>query len=110
MAGGIFVNQPFHPNLKCLVFAFILMIAYWSLPQKNPFLLPLIFVIAYVGMAWYDHIYNCDMKMYSGKYSGIVTSPLKPQRRTDETDEEKDYHHKYETCWSLAKLNPTNPK
>ena len=90
MAGGIFVEQPFHPNPKCLVFAGALMLAYWMLPQKNPFLLPLIFVIAYVAMAWYDHLYNCDMKMYSGKHSGILTSPMKPQRREEDKEDKED--------------------
>ena len=89
MAGGIFVNQPFHPNIKCIVFSVALMISYWMLPQKNPFMLPLIFVVAYVSMAWYDHLYNCDMKMYGGKYGGYLSSPFKPQRRTEDKSEEK---------------------
>ncbi len=85
MAGGIFVNQPFHPNIKCIVFSIVLMISYWFLPKSNPFMLPLIFVIAYVSMAWYDHMYNCDMKMYGGKYGGYLSSPFKPQRRGGNT-------------------------
>tara|TARA_B110000259_G_scaffold188118_1_gene245057 strand:+ start:1832 stop:2548 length:717 start_codon:yes stop_codon:yes gene_type:complete len=88
MAGGIFVNQPFHPNIKCIVFSIILMLGYWTLPKKNPFMLPLIFVIAYVSMAWYDHMYDCDMKMYGGKYGGYLSSPFKPQRR--ENNEKND--------------------
>ena len=90
MAGGIFVNQPFHPNPKCIVFSLALMISYWLLPQKNPFMLPLIFVIAYVSMAWYDYMYNCDMKMYGGKYGGYLSAPFKPQRRTEENKDNKD--------------------
>ena len=90
MAGGIFVDQPFHPNPKCIVLSIILMIAYWTLPQKNPFMLPLIFVVAYVSMAWYDHMYNCDMKMYGGKYGGYLSSPFKPQRRTETQDKTLD--------------------
>ena len=62
MAGGIFVDQPFHANPKCIIFSVVLMIAYWTLPKKNPFMLPLIFVFAYVSMAWYDYLYNCDLK------------------------------------------------
>jgi len=91
MAGGIFVDQPFHPNPKCIVFSLALMISYWMLPQKNPFMLPLIFVVAYVSMAWYDYMYNCDMKMYGGKYGGYLSSPFKPQRREEgETKDTKD--------------------
>jgi hypothetical protein len=83
MAGGVFVDQPFHANPKCIAFSLVLMLAYWYLPKRNPFLLPLIFVVAYVAMAWYDHLYDCDMKMYGGKYGGILSAPWKPQRRKD---------------------------
>ena len=114
MAGGIFVDQPFHPNPKCLIFAFALMLAYWALPQRNPFLLPLIFVIAYVSMAWYDHMYNCDMKMYSGKYSGILTSPMKPQHREENKENKdkdllKDQEKKYRQKVNLLHILAINP-
>ena len=82
MAGGVFVDQPFHPNPKCIVFSLVLILAYWYLPQRNPFLLPLIFVVGYVAMAWYDHLYDCEMKLYGAKYGGILSAPWKPQRRT----------------------------
>lgn len=83
MAGGIFVDQPFHPNPKCIVFAAALMISYWFLPNRNPFLLPLIFIVGYIAMAWYDHLYNCDSKLYSGTAIGPNTIDTwgKPQRR-----------------------------
>lgn len=89
MAGGVFVDQPFHPNPKCIVFSLVLMLAYWYLPQRNPFMLPLIFVVAYVAMAWYDHLYDCDMKMYGAKYGGILSAPWKPQRRTEPSEGKK---------------------
>lgn len=66
MAGGIFVNQPFHFNPKCVIFGIILMVAYYFLPPKELILLPLIFIVGYIAMAWYDHIYNCDTKLHSG--------------------------------------------
>tara|TARA_Y100000591_G_C21800355_1_gene681704 strand:- start:904 stop:1617 length:714 start_codon:yes stop_codon:yes gene_type:complete len=93
MAGGIFVDQPFHPNLKCIIFSIALMLAYWMLPQKNPFMLPLIFVVAYVSMAWYDYMYNCDMKMYGGKYGGYLSSPFKPQRR-EQNEQQNEQQNK----------------
>jgi len=96
MAGGIFVDQPFHPNPKCIVFSLSLMIAYWFMPKKNPFMLPLIFVIAYVSMAWYDHLYNCDMQMYGGKYGGYLSSPFKPQRRTEKNNSSESEENFYE--------------
>jgi len=84
MAGGIFVDQPFHPNPKCLLFSAVIMALYWFSPaRKNAYLLPVIFILSYVAMAWYDYMYNCDLIMYSGNYSGMFTSPFKPQLRRE---------------------------
>ena len=90
MAGGIFVDQPFHPNPKCIVFGSLLMIAYWFLPaNKNIFMLPVIFVIAYIAMAWYDEMYNCNQTMLSGKYIGLNTfdAIFKPQKRSEKVSD-----------------------
>jgi len=92
MAGGIFVDQPYHPNPKCLLFAAIIMMIYWFAPaDKNPYLLPVIFVISYVAMAWYDYIYKCDITMYSGYNIGPNTldAIFKPQLRQREHPETK---------------------
>ena len=104
MAGGIFVDQPYHPNPKCLLFSAIVMALYWFLPtNKNPLMLFLIFILSYVAMAWYDYKYNCDTKMYSGKNLGVNTldSIFKPQRRNEDIDkknfsenQEKEYLHR----------------
>lgn len=89
MAGGIFTDRPFEPNIKCIIFSVIMILAYLYIsPEPNYALLPLIFIFAYVGMAWYDYLYRCDVKMYSGKY-GIAAagdSIFKPQRREGEPD------------------------
>jgi len=88
MAGGIFVDQPFHANPKCIFFATIMMMTYWFSPvTKNGYLLPVIFVISYVGMAWYDYKYNCDI-MYSGNSLGpnTIDAIFKPQYRNKESD------------------------
>jgi len=93
MAGGIFVDQPYHPNPKCLVFSFTIMILYWFSPcEKNSWLLPVLFVISYVAMAWYDYIYNCDLIMFSGKAPGANTldAIFKPQRRNDSKTDKKN--------------------
>ncbi len=66
MAGGIFVDQPFHFNPKCVIFGIILMVSYYFLPSRELILLPLIFIVGYIAMAWYDHLYNCDIKLHSG--------------------------------------------
>jgi len=89
MAGGIFKDRPFHPNWKCIVFGVALMAGYWWLPHKNPFMLPVIFIVGYIAMAWYDFMYECKDKMYSG------TNPVdflggswgKPQRRKEVTSD-----------------------
>ena len=90
MAGGIFVDQPFHLNPKCLLFSAMVMSYYWFSPgKKNVYLLPVIFIISYVGMAWYDYRYNCDIKMYSGSKTLGINSVFKPQRRDEEPSKDK---------------------
>jgi len=84
MAGGIFKNQPFVFNLKCVVFASVLIIAYWTAPKQNVYMLPIIFIVSYVGMAWYDYLYDCEQKLYSGQGYGasLLSSIFKPQSRS----------------------------
>ena len=92
MAGGIFVDQPYHPNPKCLLFSVVMIASYWfTSSNKNYYLLPVIFVISYVAMAWYDYMYNCDLIMYSGTAIGpnTIDAIFKPQRR-DEIHEGKN--------------------
>jgi hypothetical protein len=84
MAGGIFVNQPFYPNPKCLLFSGALMAGYWFLPYRNALLLPVLFVVSYIAMAWYDYFYECSSPLFSGSADlGLSTldSWGKPQRR-----------------------------
>jgi hypothetical protein len=102
MTGGIFTEHPFYPNPKCVLFSTSLMAFYWYLPAtKNVFMLPIIFIISYIAMAWYDYIYDCNIVMRSGSYIGPNTfdSIFKPQRRNEETtydvklspNQEKEY-------------------
>lgn len=89
-SGGIYVNTPTHFNTKCVIFGGVLATGYWFLPsKKNPFILPVIFTCAYIVMAWYDKLYNCEEQLYSGSSSwgaAILDSIFKPQRRdSDET-------------------------
>ena len=104
MAGGIFVDQPYHPNPKCLLFSAIIMAIYWFSPtDKNPFLLPVMFIISYIAMAWYDYMYDCDSIMYSGNALGpnTIDAIFKPQHRNKKSDkknlaqnQEKEYLHR----------------
>lgn len=111
MAGGVFKNQAFHPNPKCIVFSLVLMLAYWHMPKRNPFLLPLIFVVAYVAMAWYDHLYDCELKLYGAKWGGYLSGPWKPQRRTAPASNDllKDQEGKYRQKVNLFHILVANP-
>ena len=86
MAGGIFVDQPFHMNPKCVFYSGVMMTLYWFFYKKpNIYLLPVIFVISYVSMAWYDYQFNCDI-MYSGSAIGpnTIDAIFKPQHRGED--------------------------
>jgi hypothetical protein len=94
MAGGIFADQPFVVNIKCIIISILLMIFYWILPHKNPFMLPIIFITGYIAVAWYDYLYKCNITMYSGTSPvGMATLDAwgKPQRRfEDKQNDERD--------------------
>ncbi len=85
MAGGIFTDRPFEANPKCIVIAATAAAAYWWLPHGNALLLPVIFIVVYILLAWYDYLYNCDTKLYSGQYGPVswIDSIFKPQRLDD---------------------------
>ena len=63
MAGGIYSDQPFNLNLKCIVFGGTLVASYWILPCRYDdykfYTSGAMFVAAYVGMAQYDNAYGC---------------------------------------------------
>lgn len=90
MAGGIF-GRPFVFNEKCIVFALLCMILFLYKPTFNNtyflyFTLFIIFVVAYVGMAWYDYYFNCDLvALRRGKHS--FTGLFKPPAHVPETQE-----------------------
>ena len=87
MAGGIFVDQPFHFNLKCVVFGGVLAAGYWAtaVSGRAPSLIMVaaIMISAYIALAWYDHIYRCDpsKRLLTGRNGivGYVDSIFKPQ-------------------------------
>lgn len=63
MAGGLF-GKPFVLNIKCIVFSLICMMLFLYKPSFKYTgslyaTLFLIFVLAYVAMAWYDYYYDC---------------------------------------------------
>lgn len=85
MAGGIYVQRPFSLNIKCVVFALAMMALYVvsSGGRPNYLMLPFIFVVSYVAMAWYDVAYNCSDQLQTGVSGpgGVLDSIFKNQRR-----------------------------
>lgn len=89
MAGGIFPNYPFQINIKCVIFAMIIIGLFFYIPPKMTtswklFVSLVLFVVSYVAMAWYDYKFECQklaLKRSTGKYS--FTQPLKPPMHTD---------------------------
>lgn len=80
MAGGIYSEKPFSPNLKCIIFACGIVILYWVASSSHAtyyWLFPILFVGAYVIMAWYDYLYDCLNTMKSGTLGFDAT--FKPQ-------------------------------
>jgi hypothetical protein len=94
MAGGLF-GKPFKINIKCVIFSLICMGLFLHKPEfkSNTSLyiaLGLIFVIAYVAMAWYDFFFDCQIApLDRGSFS--FTGLFKPSHsdNNDEKDEEK---------------------
>ena len=92
MAGGLF-NRAFQFNEKCIIFSIICMALFLMKPtfSNKLFLylsLFLIFVVAYVAMAWYDYYFNCDIvPLRKGKIGGI-TAIFKPKSHVKEKQEE----------------------
>jgi len=82
MSGGIFPGYPFTLNIKCIIFALIIMVLYSVTPLKldltgSLFLYFIIFVISYVAMAWYDYFFGCSqLPLQRGTTS--ITGVFKP--------------------------------
>mgnify|MGYP001223744912 FL=1 len=94
MAGGLF-GRPFVLNIKCIVFSVVCMILFLYKPEFSSnyvlyFTLFVIFVVAYVAMAWYDYFFNCDiLPLKRGTHS--VTSNFKPPaHEPDKQIDDKD--------------------
>ena len=74
MAGGLF-GRPFTFNIKCIIFSLIIMAIFLYKPSFSSNytlygVLWLIFVLAYVAMAWYDYFYECRiLPLKQGEYS-----------------------------------------
>ena len=103
MAGGLF-GRPFTFNIKCIIFSLLIMAIFLYKPtfSSNYTLygvLWIIFVIAYVAMAWYDYFYDCRiLPLRQGEYSWMrrIKPPSHiPTKQKDKIyDEDKTIHRK----------------
>jgi hypothetical protein len=80
MGGGLF-GTPLYLNPKCLVFSAIVLILYW-LPHPphiaHQFVMGfLLATSAYIGMAWYDVLYDCNDKFHPTLF-GWLSMSFKP--------------------------------
>lgn len=87
MAGGVFVDRPFSPNLKCVAFGFLANLIYIGTVKSlggviNSLIVALIFIASYTLLAWYDYAYGCTNVMFSGTGPSLHFATLfKPQKR-----------------------------
>jgi hypothetical protein len=86
MGGGLF-GTPLYLNPKCLVFSGFVLAVYW-MPHPKPlahriltaFMLA---TLAYVLLAWYDMIYDCNDKL-GPTLLGWISMPFKPSSYRDQ--------------------------
>ena len=89
MGGGLF-GTPLYLNPKCLVFSGFVLAVYW-MPHPKPlahriltaFMLA---TLAYVLLAWYDMIYDCNDKL-GPTLLGWLSMPFKPSSYRDQFNE-----------------------
>jgi hypothetical protein len=85
MGGGLF-GTPLYLNVKCLVFSFFILAIYW-LPHPptiahNFVMAFLLGTAAYIALAWYDVIYDCNDRL-KPTFLGWLSKPFKPKEYSD---------------------------
>ena len=89
MGGGLF-GTPLYLNVKCLVFSAILLIIYWlPHPNTNYHNIVMAFLIgtsAYISLAWYDVLYDCNDRL-KPTFLGWLSKPFKPKEYNDQYNE-----------------------
>lgn len=100
MAGGLF-GKPFAFNIKCIIFSLIAMALFLFKPTfANNYTLYgalfLVFVLAYVAMAWYDAFFDCRIlplkkgdKSLTGLFKPSAHIPEKQEKWSCEEDKSK---------------------
>lgn len=86
MGGGLF-GTPLYLNPKCLVFSAIILITYWlphpSTLAHNLVMGFLLATSAYISLAWYDTLYDCNDK-FGPTLFGWLSKPFKPKGYQEE--------------------------
>jgi hypothetical protein len=89
MGGGLF-GTPLYLNPKCLIFStFVLAVYFLPHPKSTSYNLIMSFLLAtsaYIIMAWYDVIYDCNDK-FGPTFFGWMTKPFKPPSYQDKYKE-----------------------
>jgi hypothetical protein len=80
MGGGLF-GTPLYLNIKCIVFS-LFVIAVYFLPHPTTWahtvvMVFLLGVSAYVALAWYDVLYDCNDRL-KPTLLGWLSAPFKP--------------------------------
>lgn len=88
MAGGLF-GTPLELNPKCLVFSAFVLLVYW-MPHFKAYEHRIVMAVvlataAYVLMAWYDKLYDCNDR-FGPTFLGWISMPFKPQEYRDKFD------------------------
>lgn len=95
MAGGLFDNQPFALNIKCIIFTLLLAGGYWYLPQRRLWILVALLYFPYLALAWYDYYYDCRQGLLQptvfpfGEYLYLPFKPPDYKERYDQMSDEK---------------------
>lgn len=111
MAGGIFPNYPFEVNAKCVIFSIIVIgLFFYSPPKMNNYWKSftgfLLFVFAYVLMAWYDYKFECQkLALKKGTSPYGITGQLKPPAHTEsQIDSSKMTQKEKSLEWTLINI------
>lgn len=89
MGGGLF-GTPLYLNPKCLVFSAFVLFVYW-MPHPKEYAHKIVANVilataAYIILAWYDMIYNCNDRLRP-TLIGWISGWLKPKEYKEEYDQ-----------------------
>ena len=89
MGGGLF-GTPLYLNPKCLAFSAFVLFVYW-MPHPKEYAHKIVANVilataAYIILAWYDMIYNCNDRLRP-TLIGWISGWLKPKEYKEEYDQ-----------------------